>query len=60
MDVIEMPDTKDLVHIDFTTIETTMELDKPPKVVNVLVVQDHFMRYVMVFVTPDQKARTVT
>ena len=49
----------DLVHINFTTIETTMELDKPLKVVNVLVMQDHFMRYIIAFVTPDQKARTV-
>ena len=50
----------DLVHIDFATIETTMELDKPPKVVNVLVVQDHFTTYIMAFIMPDQKARTVT
>ena len=49
----------DLVHVDFTTIETTMELDKTPKVVNVLVVQDHFMKYVMAFITPDQKVKTV-
>ena len=27
----------DLLHVDFTTIETTMELDKSPQVANVLV-----------------------
>ena len=36
-----------------------MELNKPPKVVNVLVFQDHFMKHVMAYVTPDQTAKTV-
>ena len=49
-----------LVHIDFTSIESTMELNQPPSVKNVLVVTDHFMRYSMAFVTKDQKAKTVT
>ena len=48
-----------LVHVDFTSIETTMELNQPPSVNNVLVITDHFMRYSMVFVTKDQKAKTV-
>ena len=42
----------DLLHIDFTSIETTMELDKSPRVANVLVFQDHFTKYVLVYVTP--------
>ena len=50
----------ELVHVDFTSIETTMELNKPPSVKNVLVLTDHFMRYAMAFVTKDQKAKTVT
>ena len=49
-----------LVHIDFTSIETTMELNQPPSVKNVLVITDHFTRYSMAFVTKDQKAKTVT
>ena len=32
----------DLLHIDFTSIETTMELDKSPRIANFLVFQDHF------------------
>ena len=50
----------ELVHIDFTSIESTMELNQLPSVKNVLVVTDHFMRYSMAFVTKDQKAKTVT
>ena len=49
----------ELVHIDFTSIETTMELNQPPSVKNVLVITDHFTRYSMAFVTKDQKAKTV-
>ena len=48
-----------LVHVDFTSIEPTMELNQPPSVKNVLVITDHFMRYSMAFVTKDQKAKTV-
>ena len=33
----------ELLHIDFTSIETTMELDQCPNVVNILVFCDHFM-----------------
>ena len=32
----------DLLHVDFTSIETTLELSQSPRVVNVLVFQDHF------------------
>ena len=35
----------DLLHVDFTSIETTMELNRPPKVVNILVFQDHFTKH---------------
>ena len=48
-----------LFHVDFTNIETTMELNQPPRVKNVLVITDHFMRYSIAFVTKDQKAKTV-
>ena len=49
----------ELVHVDFTSIETTMELNQPPSIKNVLVITDHFTRYSMAFVTKDQKAKTV-
>ena len=50
----------ELVHFDFTSIETTMELNWLPKVKNVLVLMDHFTRYAMAFVTQrSEKAKTV-
>ena len=49
----------DLLHADFTSIETTLELNKSPKVTNVLVFQDHFTKHVLVYVTPDQTAKTI-
>ena len=48
-----------LVHVDFTSIEMTMELNQLPSIKNILVITDHFMRYSMAFVTKDQKAKTV-
>ena len=49
----------ELVHIDFTSIETDMELNKPPGVKNVLIITDHFTRYAMAFVMRDQTAKMV-
>ena len=49
----------DLLHVDFTSIETTIELDKSPRVANVLVFQDHFTKYVLAYVTPNQTAKTI-
>ena len=48
----------DLLHVDFTSIETMMELDQSPKVGNVLVFQDHFTKHVLAYVTPNQTAKT--
>ena len=50
----------DLLHVDFTSIETMMELDQLPRVANVLVFQDHFTKHVLAYVTPDQTANTIT
>ena len=49
----------EMLHIDFMSIEMTMELDQPPNVVNVLVFCDHFIKYVIAYVTPDQTVKTV-
>ena len=49
----------ELVHLDYTSIESTMELNKPPVVKNVLVMTDHFTRYALAVVTKDQTAKTV-
>ena len=49
----------ELVHVDFTSIESTMELNKLPSVKNVLVIMDHFTCYALAVVTKDQTAKTV-
>ena len=49
----------ELLHVGFTSIETTMELEQLPHIVNVLVFCDHFTRHVMAYATPDQTAKTV-
>ena len=48
----------DLLHVVFTSIETTMELDQSPRVVNVLVFQDHSTKNVLAYVTPNQTVKT--
>ena len=47
-----------LVHLDFTSFEMTMDLNESPKVEHVLVIVDHFMRYTRGYVTKDQKVLT--
>ena len=49
----------DLLHVDFTSIETMMELNQSPRVANILVFQDHFTKHVLAYVTPNQTAKTV-
>ena len=50
----------DLLHVDFISIETTLELNKSPRVTTVLVFQDHFTKHVLAYVTLDQTAKTLT
>ena len=50
----------DLLHVDFTSIETMLEPNQSPRVTNVLVFQDHFMKHVLAYVTPDQTVKTIT
>ena len=49
----------DFLHVDFTSIETTLEPNQLPRVANVLVFQDHFMKHMLVYVTPDQTTKTI-
>ena len=49
----------ELVHLDYTSIESTMELNKPLVVKNVLVTMDHFTRYALTVVTKDQTVMKV-
>ena len=48
-----------LMHVDFTSIETTLEPNQLPRVANVLVFQDHFTKHVLAYVTPNQTAKTI-
>ena len=47
-----------LVHLDFTSFETTTNLNESTKIKNILVIVDHFTRYTRAYVTKDQKALT--
>ena len=49
----------DLLHVDFTSKETTLEPNQSLRVTNVLVFQDHFTKHVLAYVTPDQTAKTI-
>ena len=49
----------DLLHVDFTNIETTLEPNQSPRVANILVFQDHFTKHVLAYMTPDQNAKTI-
>ena len=46
------------VHLDFTSFETTTDLNELPKVEHVLVIVDHFKKYTRTYVTKDRKAST--
>ena len=48
----------ELLHIDFTSIEETVPLKEEPIIRNVLVLQDHFSKYIAAYVVKDQTAHT--
>ena len=50
----------ELLHVDFTSIEETVPLKEEPIIHNVLLLQDHFSKYVVAYVVKDQTARTTT
>ena len=50
--------TVQLLHVDFTSIEETVPLKEEPVIRNVLVLQDHFSKYVIAYVVKDQTACT--
>ena len=49
----------DLLHVDFTSIETTLEPNQSPRVTNVSVFQDLFTKHMLAYVTPDQTVKTI-
>ena len=48
----------ELLHVDFTSIEETVPLKEEPVIQNVLVLQDHFSKYVVAYMVKDQTAHT--
>ena len=48
----------ELLHVDFTSIEKTVPLKEDPVICIVLVLQDHFSKYVVAYVVKDQTAHT--
>ena len=48
----------ELLHVDFTLIEETVPLTEDPIIRNVLVLQDHFSKYIVAYVVKDQTAHT--
>ena len=50
----------ELLHVDFTSIEDTVPLWQEPVIGNVMVMQDHFSKYVVAYVVKDQTACTAT
>ena len=49
----------DLLQVDFTSIETTLEPNQSPRVANVLAFQDHFMKHMLVYITLNKTAKTI-
>ena len=49
----------DLLYVNFTSIETTLEPKQSPRVANVLVFQHNFRKHILAYVTPDQTPKTV-
>ena len=49
---------RELLHVDFTSIEEMVPLKEEPVIHNILVLQDHFSKYVVAYVVKDQTART--
>ena len=49
----------ELLHVDFTSVESNLNPKEQTKSINILVVSDHFTRHAMAFLTPDQEAATV-
>ena len=50
----------ELLHVDFTSIKETVPLKEDPVICNVLVLQDHFSKYVVAYVLKDQTACTTS
>ena len=50
---------QDLLHVDFTSIDTMLEPNQSPSIANVLVFQDHYTKHVLAYMTPHQTVKTI-
>ena len=48
----------EILNIDYTSIEETVNLNEKPVIRNVLVMQDHFSKHIVAYVVKGQKAKT--
>ena len=48
----------EILHIDYTSIEETINLNEKPVIRNVLVMQNHISKHIVTYVLKDQKAKT--
>ena len=58
MEPIMCTQPMELVHVDYVGMEVTVSLKEKPVVKNVLVVVDHFTRFVQAYVTKNHTAYT--
>ena len=50
----------EILHIDYVSIEEMVGLDEKPDIRNILMMQDHFSKHVVAYVTKDQTAKSAT
>ena len=58
MELILCTQQMELVHVDYVGMEVTVATQEKPMVKNVLVIVDHFTRYIQAFVTNNHTAHT--
>ena len=58
MELILCTQPMELVHVDYVSMEVTVATQEKPVVKNILVIVDHFTRYVQAFVTKNHTAHT--
>ena len=58
MEPIICTEPMDLVHTDYVSIEVTMGVKEKPVMKNVLVIEDHLIRYTQAYITNNHTART--
>ena len=58
MEPIVCTEPLNLVHIDYVSMEVTVGIKEKPVVKNVLVIEEHFTRYIQTYITNNHMACT--